>query len=133
VPKKNKRRIAKKKQGKGRTSARKARHRRKARPRIFSARIENGALDLAALERKGLGPDAAGQAGDIEGLSSLAGPGSESIAELVEEGQDFEAEVVSGVQNARDADTPEVGAEEEETETEEIFEDDIPLEYENEQ
>ena len=90
-------------------------------------------LDIAALERKGLGPDTAGQSGDIEGLSSVAGPGSESIAELVEEGQDFEAEVVSGVESVPDADSAEFETGEEEAETEEISEDEIPPEDEIEQ
>jgi hypothetical protein len=94
---------------------------------------ENGVLDTAALGRKGLGPDTAGQSGDIEGLSSEAGPGSESIAELVEEGQDYEAEVVSGVENVPDADSTEGEGAEEEAETEEIFEDEIHPEDETEQ
>jgi len=61
-----------------------------------------------AIEPAGLGPDAAGQSGDIEGLSTLASMDSESVAELVEEGQDLEAETVSGVENAPDPDEAEV-------------------------
>jgi hypothetical protein len=73
-------------------------------------------------ERKGLGAAAAGQSGDVEGLSSIADADSESVAELVEEGQAYEAEVVSGVERASDA-------EEQEVTTEEVSEDDIPPEY----
>ena len=47
---------------------------------------------------KGLGPGSAGQSGDTQGLSEVAQADSESIAELVEEGQYFEAEVISGMQ-----------------------------------
>jgi hypothetical protein len=47
---------------------------------------------------------------------------SESVSELAEEGQDYEAEVVSGVENARDADQGEVR-------THEVPEDDVPPEY----
>jgi hypothetical protein len=44
------------------------------------------------------------QSGDLQGLSDLADADSESVRELVEEGQFFEAEVVSGVENAPPAD-----------------------------
>ncbi|MEI9976916.1 MAG: hypothetical protein WDO73_35610 [Ignavibacteriota bacterium] len=44
------------------------------------------------------------QSGDLQGLSGVADADSESVRELVEEGQFFEAEVVSGVENAPDAD-----------------------------
>jgi hypothetical protein len=57
---------------------------------------------------RGLGPAAGGQAGDTESLSrdEIAGP--ESVEELLEEGQAYEAEVISGVENAPDADQGEV-------------------------
>jgi N utilization substance protein A len=48
------------------------------------------------------------QSGDAEGLSNEAGAASESVEELVEEGQFYEAEVVEGVENAPDADVAEV-------------------------
>jgi hypothetical protein len=44
------------------------------------------------------------QSGDLQGLSDLADADSESVRELVEEGQFFEAEVVNGVENAPPAD-----------------------------
>jgi hypothetical protein len=52
----------------------------------------------------GLGASAAGQSGDIEGLSRAESADSESVEELTEEGQDFEAEVISGIEQARDPD-----------------------------
>ena len=71
---------------------------------------------------RGLGPGAGGQSGDNQGLSRKEFAGSESVEELAEEGQDYEAEVVAGVQNARDPDQGEVT-------TKEVPEDDVPTEY----
>jgi len=72
--------------------------------------------------RKGLGPSAGGQSGDVQGLSESESADSESVSELAEEGQDYEAEVVSGVENAPDADRGEV-------KTHEVPEDNVPPEY----
>jgi hypothetical protein len=72
--------------------------------------------------RRGLGPNAGGQSGDIQALPRDEGVDSESVEELEEEGQAFEAEVVSGVENAPDADRGEVR-------TREVPEDDVPDEY----
>jgi hypothetical protein len=66
--------------------------------------------------------DKAGQSGDVQGLSSVEDVDSESVEELLEEGQAFEAEAVSGVENAPDADQGEV-------KTKEVPEDDVPPEY----
>ena len=74
--------------------------------------------------QKGTGPGSAGQSGDTQGLSDEAEADSESVEELVEEGQSFEAEVISGVENAPDADVAEVH-------TREFPEDDVPPEYQN--
>jgi|HubBroStandDraft_6_1064221.scaffolds.fasta_scaffold1043786_1 hypothetical protein len=72
--------------------------------------------------RRGLGPNAGGQSGDIQALPRAEDVDSESVEELAEEGQAFEAEVVSGVENAPDADRGEVR-------TREVPEDDVPDEY----
>ena len=77
---------------------------------------------MFSLGRRGLGPGAGGQSGDNQGLSRKEDVDSESVEELTEEGQDFEAEVVSGVENAPDADQGEVR-------TREVPEDDFPEEY----
>jgi hypothetical protein len=69
-----------------------------------------------------MGPGSAGQSGDTQGLSDVAEAGSESVEELVEEGQSFEAEVIGGVEDAPDADVAEVH-------TKEVPEDDVPSEY----
>ncbi len=71
---------------------------------------------------RGLGPEAGGQSGDTEGLSAEESVDSESVEELVEEGQAFEAGVISGVENAPDADQGEVR-------TREVPVDDVPQEY----
>ncbi len=55
-----------------------------------------------------VGPDSAGQSGDTEGLSQAPEQAAQSVSELVEEGQDLEAEAVSGVENAPPADEAEV-------------------------
>ena len=73
-------------------------------------------------KRDETGPDSAGQSGDIQQISSTPGADSESIEELVEEGNAFEAEAVEGVENAEDADVSEVT-------TREVPEDDVPSEY----
>jgi hypothetical protein len=72
--------------------------------------------------RRGLGPDAGGQSGDTEGLSRQELSGPESVEELIEEGQAYEAEMVDAIENAPDADRGEVR-------TRQVREDDVPQEY----
>jgi transcription termination/antitermination protein NusA len=62
----------------------------------------------AAVEGEGAAEDGEAPAGDAEGLSSEPEASGESVEELVEEGQYFEAEVVDGVENAPLADEAEV-------------------------
>ena len=62
------------------------------------------------------------QAGDLEGLSRTEQADSESVDELVEEGNILEAGAVAGVEEADDQDTREVH-------THEVPEDDVPDEY----
>ncbi len=69
-----------------------------------------------------VGADSAGQSGDIQGISDVASADSESVEELIEEGSSFEAGVVEGVENAKDADVSEVT-------TRQVPEDDVPEEY----
>jgi hypothetical protein len=78
--------------------------------------------ELVGYQRKGLGSFTGGQSGDIQGISGRAGTDSESVTELLEEGQTFEAEAVSGVENAADPDVSEVV-------THQFPEDDVPEEY----
>lgn len=60
------------------------------------------------LRAVGLGSNSGGQSGDLQGLSNVERADSESVDELLEEGNAFEAEVVKGVQDAPDADQGEV-------------------------
>ena len=66
--------------------------------------------------------NSAGQSGDIQQLSNIADADSESVEELQEEGNYFEAGVIDGVENVKDADVAEVT-------TREVPEDDVPEEY----
>jgi hypothetical protein len=49
-----------------------------------------------------LGPDSGGQSGDTQGLSPVAEASDESVEELADEGQDYEAEIVQGIEDAAD-------------------------------
>jgi hypothetical protein len=71
---------------------------------------------------KGGGTDSAGQSGDTQGLSDVAEAGGESVEELLEEGQSFEAEAIGGVEDAPDPGVAEVH-------TRQVPEDDVPSEY----
>jgi hypothetical protein len=62
------------------------------------------------------------QSGDLQGVSDAEDYDSESVAELLEEGQPFEASVLSGIENARLADDGGIV-------TKEVNEDDVPEEY----
>lgn len=88
-----------------------------------SSQVVRG-LDVESeeLDPRGLGPDSAGQSGDTQGLSRSELDESESVEDLIEEGQYFEAGVVEGVENAPDADRGEVR-------TRQVPQDDVPLEY----
>jgi hypothetical protein len=66
--------------------------------------------------------EADNQAGDMQGLSDEEDSNSESVRELLEEGQYYEASVVSGIENVPDADVSEVW-------TRQVPEDDVPSEY----
>lgn len=87
------------------------------RTRGKAERIGNVAYDDSRLRAQ-----TGGQAGDTQGLSGVADAESESVKELLEEGQSFEAEVVQGVESVPDADEGEVR-------THEVPEDDVPDEY----
>ncbi len=62
------------------------------------------------------------QSGDLQGISTRHGADSESVNELLEEGNTLEAGVIAGVQEAGDDEPKEVR-------THEVLEDDVPSEY----
>src|ERR1700726_4452514 len=108
----SKKRVLKKKPTSKKLSRRKASIRlESSAPRIIpgparrTSEVNSGMLSLG---RRGLGPAAAGQSGDIQGLPRGEDADTESVEELVEEGQALEAEFVSGVENAPDADQGEI-------------------------
>jgi hypothetical protein len=123
--KKNKRKKSKK--GVRRTATPKKSARKKATSRktpLKKRRIrgKSWSVRTVAFEPEGLTARSGGQSGDLQGLSGTAGADSESVAELLEEGNAFEAEVVKGVQDTPDADKSGVV-------TQEVPEDDVPDEY----
>jgi N utilization substance protein A len=119
---KPKRILRKKAAPKKKTRPKKAAPRKKAAQKKRRARGKSQAIGTVTFEPKGLGANSGGQSGDLQGLSDSAGADSESVDELLEEGNAFEAEVVEGVENAPDADQGEIR-------THEVQEDDVPDEY----
>jgi N utilization substance protein A len=73
-----------------------------------------------------LGSGAAGQSGDIQQIPNDAESNSESVEELAEEGNAFEADAIYGVEKAEDPDVSEVT-------TREVPEDDVPAEYQKDE
>jgi hypothetical protein len=99
--------------------------RKKAKRVRRAARSSRQQVPRARLDpswKRGMGAESAGQAGDTQRISRGEVADSESVEELLEEGQAFEAGVVDGVENAPDADQGEVR-------TREVPEDDVPQEY----
>jgi len=79
-------------------------------------------LEAEAFEPQEIRAGSAGQSGDLQGLSNVEGADSESVDELIEEGNAFEADVVAGVERADASDEKGVR-------THEVPEDDVPGEY----
>jgi len=131
--------MARKKKAKKKTAPRKVKKQRKkvkSTPKLAlkrppkkkapkkRTRGKANSAELVGYRRKGLGSFTGGQAGDIQGISGRPGIDSESVTELLEEGQTFEAEAVAGVENAADPDVSEVV-------THQVPEDDVPEEYQD--
>jgi hypothetical protein len=85
-------------------------------------RVKSQTVDTMAFSPKKPRAPSGGQSGDLQGLSNVEGADSESVDELIREGNAFEADVVSGVEEAGNADESEVR-------THEVPEDDVPGEY----
>jgi hypothetical protein len=107
---------------KRKASSKKAAPRKKPAPKKARVRGKSQGVDTVVFESKGLGARSGGQSGDLQGLSNREGAASESVDELLEEGNAFEAEVVKGVEDASNANEREVV-------THEVPEDDVPEEY----
>lgn len=85
-------------------------------------RKQSKSVGELAFSPEGRGSRSGEQSGDLQGLSRLEGADSESVDELIEEGNAFEADVVAGVERADNND-------EQEVHTHEVPEDDVPGEY----
>lgn len=96
-------------------------------PPISQASVVRGNQDVETvrLKPKSRVARAGTGAGDLQGISIVEDVDSESADELLEEGQAFEAGIVSGVESAGNA-------EESEVITHEVLEDDVPKEYDDE-
>jgi N utilization substance protein A len=114
--------VPKKVEAKTKAGARKIALGKTARAAKKRVRGKSQTVDTVAFAPEGLAARSGGQSGDLQGLSSLEGADSESVDELLEEGNAFEAEAVKGVQDAGDADEGEVH-------THEVPQDDVPGEY----
>jgi hypothetical protein len=94
---------------------------RKASPRKRAA-LEERSIPTRSGQSRSSQAHSGVQAGDLQGLRNTEGADSESVDELLEEGNAFEADVVAGVERADDE-------EEGEVHTHEVPEDDVPEEY----
>src|SRR3984893_262115 len=74
----------------------------------LASRGEEQSVETITLQPKGLASKSGGQSGALQGLSDVENASSESVDELLEEGNAFEAEIVKGVEDAPDADQGEV-------------------------
>jgi hypothetical protein len=117
-----KKKVAKKKPAKKVPPLKKAAPKKKNALKKNTTRGKSQRVDSVVFEPKGLGARSGGQSGDLQGLSNRESADSESVDELLEEGNAFEAEVVKGVEGVPDADEGEVR-------THEVPEDDVPDEY----
>ena|ERR1700733_9258080 len=119
---------AKKRVAKPKTAAKKTAARKNAPPKKAGAKAVNntrryGDQPLSSLEESSR--EVSGlQSGDLQGLSNVKSADSESVDELLEEGNAFEAGIVWGVEDSR-------GREGQEVRTREVPEDDVPDEYLN--
>ncbi len=119
-------RLAVKKKPTAKSKAAKSKVSRKKKTVRATAAVQrkSQSVETVSLEPKGLGTRAGVGAGDLQDISILENVDSESAEELLEEGQAFEAGIISGVEDAPDADKSEVT-------THEVPQDDVPGEYDD--
>ncbi len=92
------------------------------RPRERAVATVSQSVETVPMKPRALRARAGAGGGDFGGASTVESVDSESADELLEEGQTFEAGIVSGVEDAPDADQGEVR-------TREVPQDDVPKEY----
>jgi hypothetical protein len=66
---------------------------------MVSSRDNDTKLDELGDDPGQVGPDSGGQSGDTQGLSQIADAADESVEELADTGQAYEAEVIEGVED----------------------------------
>lgn len=88
-----------------------------------SSSLDPRRIGRLTVERPGVESRRGRLAGDDQGISRNERLDSESVEELLEEGQAFEAAAIEGVEDALDADQGEIH-------THEVPQDDVPAEYE---
>jgi hypothetical protein len=89
-----------------------------------SSSLDPKRIGRLTVERPGAVSRRGRMAGDDQGISRNERGDSESVEELLEEGNTFEAEAVEGIESAPDADQGEVR-------THEVPQDDVPGEYQD--
>ena len=67
-----------------------------------TARNGDGQLDEQGQDAGQAASDSGGQSGDAQGLSPFEDAADESVEELADTGQDYEAEVLMGLEDAAD-------------------------------
>ena len=113
------RKLSPKKKAKGKKSASGNKKKRSAQG---ARKRPRGTQTEYPVPRAGTGALAGRQSGDLQGLSRLEDADAESVDELLEEGNAFEAGVVEGVEDAE-------SRSERPVHTREVPEDDVPEEY----
>ncbi|SRR5579872_566913 len=120
-PKKSAKKAAPKKSAAKKKAVAKKTASKTAAPPAKPVRSTRTTDDVRAYPSPRRGVPSGQDAGDLQGLSVAEGADSESVEELVDEGNAFEAAVVEGVEEA--------GDDEREVHTHEVPEDDVPEEY----
>jgi hypothetical protein len=100
----------------------KAARKKKARRADATVQVGSQSVETVQLKPKARAARAGAGGGDFGGASVVEDVDSESVDELLEEGQAFEAGIVRGVEDADNADEAEVH-------THEVPQDDVPEEY----
>jgi hypothetical protein len=120
---KSKRGPSKKVTSRSRSTKKKSAKKVTAKKRVRSRKTRKPTQPESAVFEQGAVRSRSGaQSGDLQGLRDIESADSESVDELIEEGNAFEADVVAGVEHA-DED------QEREVHTHEVPEDDVPEEY----
>ena len=120
---KSKRGPSKKVMSRSRSPKKKSAKKVHAKKRVRSRKTRKPTQPESAVFEQGAVRSRSGAlSGDLQGLRDIEGADSESVDELIEEGNAFEADVVAGVEHA-DED------QEREVHTHEVPEDDVPEEY----